>query len=190
MNIIIFVKKIIIKNVLRAGTSLNTLDNHGRTPLQLAQSKLKLLQKSSSQTDGMSRVRYFTIFFIDKLNPWLQVKAEVNSILEMMTEYLKRVSENSCSYEHLIQSFSQVNKSVFEWLNIFNYTWSMIIKLLTLIEANFNDCKIFFSGCMSTPATLSSPVTSALSSMISPAWLCTSQSNYHKTHCSCYHDWT
>ena len=40
----------------------------------------------------------------------VQVKAEVNSILEMMTEYLKRVkSEDTCSYEHLIQSFSQVS---------------------------------------------------------------------------------
>ena len=69
MNFINIGKKIILKNVLRAGTSLNTLDNHGRTPLQLAQSKLKLLQKSSSQTDGMSRVSYLTIFFIDKIKP-------------------------------------------------------------------------------------------------------------------------
>ena len=40
----------------RAGTTLTTLDNNGRTPLQLAQSKLKLLQRNSAQSDGMSRV--------------------------------------------------------------------------------------------------------------------------------------
>merc|ERR1719188_2646764 len=80
----------VVTLLLRVGTALTTLDNNGRTPLQLAQSKLKILQRNSSQTDGMSRV-----------------KAEVNSILEMMTEYLKRVSEDTCNYEHLIQSFSQ-----------------------------------------------------------------------------------
>ena len=41
----------------RAGTALTTLDNNGRTPLQLAQSKLKLLQRNQSDSDGMSRVR-------------------------------------------------------------------------------------------------------------------------------------
>ena len=40
---------------------------------------------------------------------FFKVKAEVNSILEMMKEYLKRVSEDTCNYEHLIQSFSQVS---------------------------------------------------------------------------------
>ena len=44
------------KYLFRAGTALTTLDNNGRTPLQLAQSKLKILQRNSSQTDGMSRV--------------------------------------------------------------------------------------------------------------------------------------
>ena len=43
---------------LRAGTTLTTLDNNGRTPLQLAQSKLKLLQRNSAQSDGMSRVMH------------------------------------------------------------------------------------------------------------------------------------
>jgi len=80
----------VVTLLLRAGTAVTTLDNNGRTPLQLAKSKLKLLQRNSIQSDGMSRV-----------------KAEVNSILEMMTEYLKRVSEDTCNYEHLIQSFSQ-----------------------------------------------------------------------------------
>ena len=40
----------------RAGTAVTTLDNNGRTPLQLAQSKLKLLQRNSPNSDGMSRV--------------------------------------------------------------------------------------------------------------------------------------
>ena len=35
---------------------MTTLDNNGRTPLQLAKSKLKLLQRNSPQSDGMSRV--------------------------------------------------------------------------------------------------------------------------------------
>ena len=34
--------------LLRAGTNVATLDNNGRTPMQLAQSKLKLLQKNSN----------------------------------------------------------------------------------------------------------------------------------------------
>ena len=98
----------------RAGTALTTLDNHGRTPLQLAQSKLKLLQRSSSQSDGMSRVsEHFCSLLGNKIKTLfyrVQVKAEVNSILEMMTEYLKRVkTDDTCSYEHLIQSFSQVS---------------------------------------------------------------------------------
>ena len=39
----------------------------------------------------------------------LQVKQEVSSILEMMTEYLKRVTDDTCGFENLIQSFSQVS---------------------------------------------------------------------------------
>ena len=42
--------------IFRAGTAVTTLDNNGRTPLQLAKSKLKLLQRNSPQSDGMSRV--------------------------------------------------------------------------------------------------------------------------------------
>jgi hypothetical protein len=42
----------------RAGTDITTSDNNGRTPLQLAQAKLKLLQKSSSNTTEMSQVQY------------------------------------------------------------------------------------------------------------------------------------
>jgi len=80
----------VVTLLLRAGTALTTLDNNGRTPLQLAQSKLKLLQRNQSDSDGMSRV-----------------KQEVSSILEMMTEYLKRVTDDTCGFENLIQSFSQ-----------------------------------------------------------------------------------
>ena len=49
----------------------------------------------------------------------LQVKQEVSSILEMMTEYLKRVTDDTCGFENLIQSFSQVSAlftfKVFGW---------------------------------------------------------------------------
>ena len=37
------------------------------------------------------------------------MKQEVSSILEMMTEYLKRVTDDTCGFENLIQSFSQVS---------------------------------------------------------------------------------
>jgi hypothetical protein len=36
----------------------------------------------------------------------LQVKAEVSGVLEMMKEYLSRVSADDCPYQHMIQSFS------------------------------------------------------------------------------------
>ena len=38
----------VVTLLLKAGTNLTELDNHGRTPMQLAQSKLKLLQKSAN----------------------------------------------------------------------------------------------------------------------------------------------
>ena len=93
----------------RAGTALTTLDNNGRTPLQLAQSKLKLLQRNQSDSDGMSRVRKLFEDKIILLTINIQVKQEVSSILEMMTEYLKRVTDDTCGFENLIQSFSQVS---------------------------------------------------------------------------------
>ena len=46
----------VVTLLLRAGTALTTTDNNGRTPLQLAQSKLKILQRHNIQTDGMTRV--------------------------------------------------------------------------------------------------------------------------------------
>ena len=36
----------VITLLLKAGTDLKTLDNNGRTPMELAQSKLRILQKS------------------------------------------------------------------------------------------------------------------------------------------------
>jgi len=90
----------VVTLLLRAGTDVTTLDNNGRTPLQLAQAKLKILQRNTCQTSEMSKV-----------------KAEVNSVLEMMREYLSRFrlsegesqgnawSRDVCS--QLIDSFSQ-----------------------------------------------------------------------------------
>ena len=40
----------VVTLLLRGGTDVTTLDNSGRTPMQLAQSKLKLLQKNSSKS--------------------------------------------------------------------------------------------------------------------------------------------
>ena len=69
--------------LLRAGTNVTTLDNNGRTPMQLAQSKLKLLQKySNGGSSEMSKVigsrfglvptishwRFYLLVF---LGPWL-----------------------------------------------------------------------------------------------------------------------
>ena len=47
----------VVTLLLKAGTDLTTLDNNGRTPLQLAQTKLKILQRNTSQSGEMSRVR-------------------------------------------------------------------------------------------------------------------------------------
>ena len=38
----------------------------------------------------------------------MQVKAEVSGVLEMMKEYLTRVAADNSSYQHLLQSFSEV----------------------------------------------------------------------------------
>ena len=62
----------------------------------------------------MSRVRDKpSNFTINKTKILLQVKQEVSSILEMMTEYLKRVTDDTCGFENLIQSFSQVSAFLF-----------------------------------------------------------------------------
>ena len=45
--------------LLRAGTNVATLDNNGRTPMQLAQSKLKLLQRHSNSGGAeMGKVKF------------------------------------------------------------------------------------------------------------------------------------
>lgn len=81
----------VVTLLLRAGTDLTTIDNHGRTPLQLAQAKLKLLQRNSGQGGEMNKV-----------------KAEVQSVLEMMGEYLSRVKlTDSEDFHQLLTNFSQ-----------------------------------------------------------------------------------
>ena len=45
----------VVTLLLRAGTDVETLDNNGRTPMQLAQSKLKLLQTNPG-TKEMAKV--------------------------------------------------------------------------------------------------------------------------------------
>lgn len=48
----------VVTLLLRGGTDVTTLDNSGRTPMQLAQSKLKLLQKNSSKSmEEMNKVK-------------------------------------------------------------------------------------------------------------------------------------
>lgn len=56
---------------------MSTLDNHGRNPLHLAQSKLKLLAKSKSDSSGT-----------------LKVKLEIQQIIEMMLEYLQKKGQD------------------------------------------------------------------------------------------------
>ncbi|XP_040574293.1 ankyrin repeat domain-containing protein 54 [Lepeophtheirus salmonis] len=77
----------VVTLLLRAGTNVTTLDNNGRTPIQLAQSKLKLLQKTSSGGQEMSKV-----------------KAEVGQVLEMMREYLTKTGIDA--YDDLLNNFS------------------------------------------------------------------------------------
>lgn len=70
----------VVTLLLRAGTDVETLDNNGRTPMQLAQSKLKLLQTNPG-TKEMAKV-----------------KTEVAQVVEMMQEYLSKISP-SCLIE-------------------------------------------------------------------------------------------
>ena len=47
--------------LLRAGTDVTTLDNSGRTPIHLAQSKLRILQQHSSKNvTEMTKVSLFS----------------------------------------------------------------------------------------------------------------------------------
>ena len=78
----------VVTLLLKAGTNVSELDNNGRTPMQLAQSKLKLLQKTQKGASEMSAV-----------------KTEVAQVIEMMREYLlKRGNKN---YNDLLNSFSE-----------------------------------------------------------------------------------
>ena len=66
---------------LRAGTDITTIDNNGRTPLQLAQAKLKLLQKSSSHNSEMTQVctvRYTCLHTVTNPGPLLADKGTVS----------------------------------------------------------------------------------------------------------------
>ncbi|GIX99402.1 ankyrin repeat domain-containing protein 54 [Caerostris extrusa] len=71
--------------LLKAGTDINALDYSGRSPFQLAQSKLKLLQRNTEYSSA-------------------QLKTEVEHVLEMMQVYLQR-SGRSVEMD-LINSFS------------------------------------------------------------------------------------
>ena len=82
----------VVTLLLRAGTDLTSLDNNGRTPLQLAQAKLKILQRKQGGEGGEDMAR---------------VREEVGAVLEMMREYLTRVGDGGTQYHQLLSSFSQ-----------------------------------------------------------------------------------
>ena len=51
----------VVTLLLRAGTDVTTLDNSGRTPIHLAQSKLRILQQHSSKNvTEMTKVSPFS----------------------------------------------------------------------------------------------------------------------------------
>ncbi len=104
----------VVTQLLRCGrTNVSELDNHGRTPIQLAQSKLKLLQRSQKRKGdqaesggggggGESR---------DDRQPQPPemglVKNEVAQVLEMMREYLlKRGHGTNKAYNDMLNTFS------------------------------------------------------------------------------------
>lgn len=68
----------VVTDLLRAGTDVSTLDNNGRNPLQLAQSKLKLIMQCAKSGNEDA----------------LRVKKEVQQIIEMMTEYLQKKGQD------------------------------------------------------------------------------------------------
>ncbi len=78
----------VVTLLLRGGTDIRQLDNNGRTPFHLAQSKLRLLQKNSNTSE------------VGK------VKTEVALVVDMMREYLTKTCANS-DFSQLLNSFSQ-----------------------------------------------------------------------------------
>lgn len=67
----------VVTCLLRAGTDVSTLDNNGRNPLQLAQSKLRILANWKSDSDDA-----------------IKLKNEVRKIVEMILEYLQKKGQD------------------------------------------------------------------------------------------------
>lgn len=63
--------------LLRGGTDISSVDNWGRSPLQLAQSKLKLLAGTASNKTGTTH----------------SIVNEITAIVTMMKEYLDKRGE-------------------------------------------------------------------------------------------------
>ncbi|XP_059472030.1 serine/threonine-protein phosphatase 6 regulatory ankyrin repeat subunit B-like [Neocloeon triangulifer] len=80
----------VVTLLLKAGTDVCSLDQYGRNPLQLAQTRLKMLQATAaSNPDAM------------------QVKSEVQNVIDMMQIYLHRIgSQNRDAENELLNSFS------------------------------------------------------------------------------------
>ncbi|CAB3370908.1 Hypothetical predicted protein [Cloeon dipterum] len=80
----------VVTLLLKAGTDVSSLDQYGRNPLQLAQTRLKMLQMSAA------------------MNPdAMQVKCEVQNVIDMMQIYLHRIgSHNRDAENELLNSFS------------------------------------------------------------------------------------
>merc|ERR1711997_1175999 len=91
----------VVTLLLRAGTDVAELDNNGRTPVQLAQSKLKLLQRN--HINPCSRNENSN----NEASEMGKVKTEVAQVVEMMREYLSKTGHGANSaYSELLNSFS------------------------------------------------------------------------------------
>lgn len=49
--------------LLKAGTDINALDNSGRTPIHLAQSKLKLLQNNRAYSSNQLKLEVLQVCY-------------------------------------------------------------------------------------------------------------------------------
>ena len=117
----------VVTLLLKAGTDLTELDNNGRTPMQLAQSKLKLLQRSGGSgrarrlvptdaggsasgaaADGGHPVNEVKFRKLGKdidrrivslifIDLTFQVKTEVAQVIEMMRAYLSKAGHGTNS---------------------------------------------------------------------------------------------